>query len=336
MSFKKFLANSVKSLIAFVFVAFLFSSIASDFTGLVGGVLGDIFAYATPTAQKEIVIKLAQNCASGSEGDAVSIKQICTNSTLLEDMRQDCKVFRELKVTPARSENDAELARSCQQIESAEFERSCEQIRSNVDAVPDFKSIGDICSAYKSGKINDKEFFFRVISMALPSNISQQTSALKGYNNVMGYLNKNKAAYLFILLLLIGILYIIIREMKLFYLAVLDVSFNIGMIIMLPYMAIIAYNTFVGFDTTSILSSLLNGLTGFDPKALFSVILLLLLRTYNTAVLTLGLLFLSAGIFGKIYQFRLKKKNRQTDEDKRQKVDQLLDELEQEAKKKGR
>ena len=68
-----------------------------------------------------------------------------------------------------------------------------------------------------------------------------------------------------------------------------------------------AYEKFVGFDTTTILSSFLQGSLSFDPKAIVSVILLMILRTYTSFIITLGAVFLGMGIAGKVYIRRLNK-----------------------------
>ena len=77
---------------------------------------------------------------------------------------------------------------------------------------------------------------------------------------------------------------------------------------MLPYFAIMLYEKFVGFDTTSILNSIIGNLTGFEPKAILSVALLMFLRTYNSFIITIGIIFLTIGIVGKVYGFVLRRK----------------------------
>ena len=84
------------------------------------------------------------------------------------------------------------------------------------------------------------------------------------------------------------------------------ISFIIGILILLPYAAIMAYGELVGFDTTPILSSILQGSLSFDANAIASVVLLMILRTYTGFIVTLGFVFLGTGIAGKVYIRRLK------------------------------
>ena len=91
-----------------------------------------------------------------------------------------------------------------------------------------------------------------------------------------------------------------------------------GILILLPYSAIVAYSKFVGFDTTPIFSSILQGSFSLDIKAIISVVLLLVLRTYTVFILTLGAIFLSVGIAGKVHKFRLKRKNKTPDTGKKE------------------
>ena len=137
MIFKKFLIWLIKSILILLVVTLVFSSITLDLPELIKGIFGDIFAYASPEAQKQVVGELTGTCSS--------------------------------------LEKNSEFA----------------------------ANIGAICADYKSGKINDNEFFFSVISSALPSNAEMpQIGALDKYNQAINYLNKNKISYFAILLIL--------------------------------------------------------------------------------------------------------------------------------------
>ena len=82
---------------------------------------------------------------------------------------------------------------------------------------------------------------------------------------------------------------------------------------MLPYFAILAYDKFVGIDTTSLLGIFFQNAIGFDPKAILSVVLLMLLRTYNNFIITLGIIFLGFGVAGKAYSWKLKRQSEATE-----------------------
>ena len=250
MGFKNFLISITKSLIVLLIATLIFSSVTLNFPDLVKGFFGDIFAYATPDAQKQVISKLAETCSS--------LNQVQSNSL-----------------------------------------------------TPDLSRIGAVCKEYKSGKIDDKAFFFGVFGNSLPSNTKMpQIGFFDKYNKAVNYLNSNKTIYFLILLVLFIILYFLIMDIKLFIMSLTQISFSIGIIIMLPYFAILAYEKFIGFDTTPILSSLFGAGNVFDAKAIASVILLLFLKTYNNLIITAGIVLLIIGIAGKIYNWKLKKQSR--------------------------
>ena len=244
---KKFLIWLIKSILMLLVVTLVFSSVTLDFPELIKGVFGDIFAYASPESQKQVVGELAGTCS------------------LLE--------------------------------KSSEFAAK----------------IGTICADYKLGKINDKEFFFNVIGGAFSSQQTPQIGFFDKYNKAMNYLNNNKVVYFVVLLVLVILLYLLIMEIRLFIFALTGIAFSIGIIIMLPYFAILAYEKFIGFDTTPILSSLLGAGNILDAKAIASVILLLFLRTYNSLIISMGILFLGIGVAGKGYSWKLKKQGKKAD-----------------------
>ena len=274
MWFKKFLISTVKSLIVLAFVTFLFSTLTLDFSNLIKGLFGDIFAYASPDVQKQVVSKLTETCS------------------LLDN-------------------------------------------------------VGALCKDYNAGKINDREFFSNVIGGAIPTEQMQTLNMgfLEKYNKAINYLNSNKLLYFAVFAVLIVVLYLLIRDTKLFVLTLTNTSFSIGILIMLPYFAVIAYDKFVGIDTTSILGSMF-GEGAFDFKAVISVILLLFLRTYNSLIITLGVVSLSIGIIGKVYSWKLNKQSKtaetktekKTEKEKRAKVNegQTKEEMEEAYKHRDR
>ena len=204
---KNFFTSITKSLIVLLVATLIFSSVTLDFPDLMKGLFGDIFAYASPSVQKQVISNLAETCSSLNQGRSNSLS-------------------------------------------------------------PDLSRIGAVCRDYKSGKINDKEFFFDVIGNSLPSNMeTPQIGFFDKYNKAMNYLNSNKMIYFLILIVLFILLYLLIMNLKLFLLTLGGISFSIGIIIMLPYFAILAYEKFIGFDTTPILSSLFGAGNVFDFKA---------------------------------------------------------------------
>jgi len=208
----------------------------------------------------------------------------------------------------------------------------------------DFSKIGSFCKDYNSGKINDREFFFNVIGSAIPDKLeTPKDGILEKYSSSMDFLAKNKIYYIIILLVLLAMLYLLAGSLNSFLAILSGISLSMGILILLPYAAIMAYEKVVGFDTTQILSSFLQGSLSFEPKAIASVVLLMILRTYTSFIVTLGAVFLGIGIAGKVYIRRLKKnkKEKQTKEEEEgayrhrdRSTKDILDELEDMHKKK--
>jgi len=253
MIFKKFLIWLVKNLLVLLLVAFIFSTVAFDVPYMVKGVFSDIFQYASPDAQKDVVGKLTLACSSLDGKDISGLQQ--------------------------------------------------------ASSVPiDLSKIGSYCKDYNSGKINDREFFFNVVGSAIPDKLElPNAGVLEKYNSAIGFLDKNKVYYIIILLALLAALYLLAGNLNAFLAILSGISLSMGILILLPYAVIIAYEKFIGFDTTPILSSVLQGSFSFDPKAIASVVLLMVLRTYTSFIVALGAVFLGAGIAGKVYIRRLNK-----------------------------
>lgn len=297
---KKFFILIIKNLIILLVATLIFSSITLDFPNLLKGVFVDIYEYASPETQKRVVAELTETCSSLDRGDAMTITQICANITLLESMKENCREYRDLKRKGIKVENEEDVMQSCSQVESGEIERQCEELEKS-SLLPDFSKIGALCKDYKAGKINDKDFFYSVVSSPLSSQQMPNFGIFDKYNKAIGYLNKNKILYFIILSILLVLLYLLIRNTALFLIMLAGISFSIGVLILLPYFGILIYDKLVGIDTTSILGGMF-GLGNFDPKSILSVIFLLFLRTYNNFIITIGILLLGIGVGGKIYK----------------------------------
>ena len=207
----------------------------------------------------------------------------------------------------AQKEVVSKLTSSCSALDG---KGGLQQQMSNGPMSIDFSKIGSLCKDYSSSKINEQQFFFGVIGTAIPDKFeTPKVQALEKYNSVMDFLNKNKLYYIIILLVLFGALYLLSENLNAFLVILTGISFSIGTLILLPYAAIIAYDKFVGINTTSILTSMLQGGFSFDIKAIMSVILLMVLRTYTGFIITVGFVLLAIGIAGKIYAWKLRKKS---------------------------
>ena len=321
----------IKNLIVLVIATLIFSSITMNFSNLMEGFFGDIFQYSSPEVQNQVITKLTEPCSSLNQGNAVTLSQLCTNKSLLDSMKQDCKSYRELQSKGIKVDNEAKVMETCIKLESGEIDETCNNLKQK-QPLPDFKKIGLLCKDYRDGKIDNREFFYGVVSSPFSGQQfeNQQFGLLAKYNNLISYLNNNKILYFIVMTALLALLYLLIMDIRLFLFALSEILFSIGILIVLPYAAILAYDKFIGIDTTSILGSIL-GLSGkFDFKVVLSVILLLFLRTYNNFIIVVGIILVAIGTIGKIYIFINRKKTLQ--EEKKENIDDLFKELEQETK----
>ena len=328
MKIKNVFIAIIKNLIILVIATLIFSSITLDFSNLLKGFFGDIFDYSSPEVQNQVIGKLTESCSSLDKSNAVTLTQLCTNKSLLDSMKQDCKNYRELESRGINVDNEAQVRETCVKLESGEIDETCNNLKQK-QSLTDFNKIGLLCKEYKEGKIDSREFFYGVVSSPLSSNQFEgyQFGLLEKYNNLINYLNRNKILYFIIMAVLLSLLYLLIMGIKLLLFALIEISFSIGILIMLPYAAILIYDKFIGINTTSILGNILGLGNIFDFKAIFSVILLLFLRTYNNFIVGAGIILLAVGIIGKIYVKRLKA----LQEEKKENADDLLKELDQDT-----
>ena len=143
--------------------------------------------------------------------------------------------------------------------------------------------MGGLCKDYKAQKIGDREFFFGVVSSPFGSQQMSMPNIgfLDKYNKAVSYLNNNKLIYFAALLILVILLYLLIMDLKVFLVALSGIFFSIGVLIMLPYFIILAYDKFAGIDTTPILGGIMGAGNIFDAKAIASVINLFFFKKYT-------------------------------------------------------
>ncbi len=215
----------------------------------------------------------------------------------------------------------------------------------------DFTKIGILCSDYKLGKINGNQFFYGVIGTAIPEKFELPNSgAIQKYTATMDYLNNNKIIYVTIMIVLLLFLFFLAGTLEQFLSILTGICMSMGILILLPYISIVIYEKFVGIDTTPILATILGGSSSLSIKAVVSVIILLILRTYTSFILFIGIGFLAVGIFGKVFRY-LKTHRAKTEEQRKEaKVEEfaekerakdrstkeILDELEDIQRKKSK
>lgn len=305
---KRFFIWLIKNLIVLLVVTLIFSSITLELPDLIKGIFEDIFSYASPDVQKQVVGKLALAC-----------------SALDEKSLLDKKSLGALQATASNSPLPIDLSK-----------------------------VGALCKDHNSGKINDRQFFFSVVEKTLPNKL-EAPIALQKYNAAINFLNKNKAAYAVAIAVLLTLLVLLAGSLSSFLSILSEISLSVGIFILLPYAAIMLYDKFAGIDTTPILASILGNSFSFDAKAIISVILLMLLRTYTSLIITLGIVFLGVGIGGKLYNLynwlakkrelegpkpkkakeaKVSEKEKKREQEREKSTKDILDELEEMHKKK--
>ncbi len=306
---KKFFISIIKSLIVLIIFALIFSGASSGVPQSINNIFSGIYDYASPDARKQVIGNLEENCNSlGQEGDSVTLQQLCSNRTMLESMKDNCKSYNSMKEY-GMADNEKGMTDACEQIESKDFEKACEALKGKRVLSPDFAGLKTLCEGHKSNKTSDKDFFTGFVGNSFGSSTSS-LGALDGYNNLNLFLNNNKYIYWSILLVLLIALYFLIPDAKIFIATLTDMLFGVGVLILLPYFLISMYDKLYGIDTSSILSGLFGGFNGLDPRSLISIMIVAFLQMYNKFIVILGSVMLAIGIIGKIYKFMSKSKRK--------------------------
>src|SRR3989338_3717085 len=99
--FRKFLIWIVKNVLILLLVTFIFSAAAFDLPGMAKGLFKDVFQYASPEAQKEVVSKLTSVCSSLDGKDVSGLQQQKSNSLMPVDFSKIgslCKNYNSGKI----------------------------------------------------------------------------------------------------------------------------------------------------------------------------------------------------------------------------------------------
>ena len=300
---RKFFISIVKSLIVLALFAIIFSG--ADSSGInqsVNNVFSGIYDYASPDAQKQAVNTLESNCNSiGQDGDAVTIQQLCNDKTMLESMKENCRSFSSLKQNGVGVGNEKRLIEACRQIESKDFEKICNELKNKRTLVPNLGGLKEACISHDNKNLSDKEFFAKFVENFFNGSQISNLGALQKYNDAMAFLNSNNQIYYILLIDLIIILYLLIFDVKNFFITLTGIMFGMGVLILLPYYLILLYDALYGIDTSGILNSLFGSSLSFDYKSLIGIMLIAYLQIYNPATITIGFAMLGIGLIGKIY-----------------------------------
>ena len=177
-------------------------------------------------------------------------------------------------------------------------------------ACPSSLKAEGLCDQYKSGKISSKEFFLHFIEKSFVNQRIQENNFgfLQKYGELISYLSNHMVAYFIALLVLLPLLYFLVRNPMIFLVILSRILFSIGIFIVLPYVGILIYDRLFGIDTTNILATLIGQGSGFNPKDILNIILIVILKTYNALILVIGTFLLFLGSSGRIYSFIMKKR----------------------------
>ena len=224
-------------------------------------------------------------------------------------MSQSCNDYWQLKSEGTKPENWQEIEKTCNDIDSGRLDSECKK-QNNLIPNPDFSGVASLCNEYRSGKIGQQELFTGfLLSPFGNQDFSAPDNGIIGkYNGLMAFLNGHKFIYAALIAILISSLYLLISDRLMLLYTFGEIAVSIGTIILLPYVLIIVYNFFVGINTTSVLTAIFGDTAAIDFGGLLSILVLLFLRTYNTFILTIGVICLSLGIFTRIYASKEKKK----------------------------
>jgi len=302
------LISVIKSLIVIISVGLIFSSTAPSIDRVLQDSFVDIYQYSSEISKAKMLEFLDKGCRSFADDDAVAIGQICNNQSMMESFKANCAEYRSLKEQGYTIKNEEEMENSCVNIESGELERQCAALGQRNSAY-DAGKLKETCSSYLSGKIDDKEFFASSISQSFGSIENVDNPFFKKYNRFVSFLRNNMLLLVMSIIALFASLFFLTGNTPLFLLIIGKMCLSISITILLPYALVLAYDSFIGIDTSPILDSVLSGQPSFEPKSILSLVMLMLLKTYNSTMLTLGVILLIIGIIGKIYLIARKKRN---------------------------
>ena len=307
--FTNFIVSILKSLIIIISISIIFSNTTGDINKVMSDSFIDIYEFASEKTKAKTISFLENNCeALTGESEALTVSELCFNETLFESFKSTCAEYRELKSQGIKIKNEQSLKESCEKIESGEIENECEEIKAKNIPAPDTNKLKEICNEYSSGKLDDKEFFTKTIIQPFGNLQNINIPLFQKYNTFTEKFKNNISILIIIIVALLIFMFLLIIDIQHFLLLVGKICFSLAMVIFLPYIAILAYDNFIGINTSSILEGIASGQPSLDPNTIISLVMVIILKTYNSSILILGAVLLVIGIAGKILTF-FKKRN---------------------------
>jgi len=295
--FNKFSIFILKFLISLVLITFIFSAAPFAIDDMIAKTFGNIFDYASPDTQNKTIEKFASACDSTDEnGKIITAVQLCNDESLRSEVEEYCINYRDL-LSKNRIETNEEVEKTCKAMEEGTIDEICDKLDGQIS---DTRGVPEICEDFKNGKINDRDFFVSFIGNTFGNVDIPKITLFEKFGKVILYFETYNILYVVILGFLFGFLFLLIKDVSLFFVILSGILFSISLFLLLPYIAIFAYDHFVGIETDILLESLF-GQGGFDAKSILSVLLLAILSVYNKTLLTIVVIFLIFGVSGRIY-----------------------------------
>ena len=181
----------------------------------------------------------------------------------------------------------------------SKMSESCSSIVSG-EAKTDIENLEMGCDDYNAKKIGDKEFFLELIASSMKQKDLTEIQELNTFRKINDLLNNSLLFIIAIIVLLIPIFFLS-RGFNDFISSVGKSLFNIGIVIILSFLALKAYINFSAPDTSFIFESISGNSQEVMIGPMLKVLLpLLLLDAYNILVVVVGVVFIVLGIIIKV------------------------------------
>tara|TARA_Y100000310_G_C20567242_1_gene756143 strand:- start:22 stop:747 length:726 start_codon:yes stop_codon:yes gene_type:complete len=172
------------------------------------------------------------------------------------------------------------------------LDKVCDSPTSTIKTI----DVGSQCTEYKSGSLSPKEFLGIFIS-DFSKNILDD-SDLTNLNIILSKVSEFKIFLLIITIILLTLVSIIIHDGGQIIKFLNGLFLRLGIWVFLPYILIKIYDLTYGLDTSPVINSLFLEQPAYTAQGIISSIMVIFLRSYNTFVITMGLVFLLIGAIG--------------------------------------
>ena len=162
------------------------------------------------------------------------------------------------------------------------------------------------CTQYAQEEIEVKEVLFTFMGKVSQSSLISGT--LKEYNDIIIKIPSNRIWLFIASFTLMALSFFLIDDTKKSINFASSVFLKLGILIFLPYLIIVGYDYFQGLDTTPLIEGIFDPSLGLPSNGVISGVMILVLNSYDKFVITLGIIFLTSGILGKVAMFIYNKK----------------------------